>query len=100
MNVKLKLSILATACALWLAIPLAAANPPAAKTNQNMSGKKTARAAMRNAWAPETLEGKIAMVDPARKLVVVETPNGVPFDMVVTAKTRIDLGNRAVTLSA
>jgi hypothetical protein len=37
---------------------------------------------MRSAWPPETLSGKISMVDPDRKLVVVETPDGIPFDMV------------------
>ncbi len=53
---------------------------------------------MRNAWPPEALSGKITIVDPAQKLVVVETPNGVPFDMVVTSKTRIKSGNQALTL--
>lgn len=90
---KVKLSILATACALVLAIPLTAANGPATKT-KNM----TAAAATRTAWPPETLSGKITMVEPGQKLVVVETPDGVSFDMVVTAKTRIRAGDRAITL--
>jgi hypothetical protein len=38
------------------------------------------------------------MVDPAQNLMVVETPNGVPFDMVVNSKTRIKSGNQALTL--
>jgi hypothetical protein len=88
-----KLTTLATAaCALLLAIPAAAANQPAAKTN-----KQTTRTAVRSAWRPETLSGKIAMVDPARKIVVVETPDGTPFDMVLTGKTRIKSGDQAIT---
>ena len=68
---RVKASILAaTACALWPAIPMAAA--------------------MRSAWPSETLSGKIAMVEPDRNLVVVKTSSGVPFDIVVSAKTRIE----------
>jgi hypothetical protein len=94
---RVKLSILATTtCALLLAFPLAAANGPAAKTNTSKHMTKTA--VMRSAWAPETLSGKIAMVDPAQNLMVVELPNGVPFDMVVASKTRIKSGNQALTL--
>ena len=53
---------------------------------------------MRTAWPPETLSGKIANVDPERKLVMVKSPDGTFYDMVVTAKTRIKSGDRAVTL--
>ena len=92
---RVKLPMLAsTACALMLVTPLAAANPPAANTNKNM----TAAATMRSAWPPETLSGRIALVNPDRPLVVVESPSGVPFDMVVTAKTRIKSGDRTITL--
>ncbi|HYW45210.1 MAG TPA: hypothetical protein VE959_20270 [Bryobacteraceae bacterium] len=55
-------------------------------------------AAMRKAWPPEAVSGKIAMVEPARNLVVVKGPDGVPFDVVVTAKTRIKSGDQAITL--
>lgn len=80
------------ACALMLAIPLSAATGPAAKTNKNTT------TAMRSAWPPETLSGKIAKVDPERKQVIVQSPDGTFYDMVVTAKTRIKLGDRALTL--
>jgi hypothetical protein len=94
---RVELSILATAtCTLLLAFPLAGANGSAAKTNTNKHMTKTA--GMRSAWAPETLSGNITMVDPAQNLMVVETPNGVPFDMVVTSKTRIQFGAQALTL--
>ncbi len=43
----------------------------------------------RTAWQPETLNGKIVSVDPAQKLVIVKDAAGVPFDMRVTASTRI-----------
>ena len=93
---RVELSMLAaTACALLLAIPLTAANKPAAA---RMKKNGTTTAAMRSAWPPETLSGKIAMVDPDRKLAVVETPDGVSYDMVVTAKTRIKSGAEAIAL--
>ena len=93
---KAKLTTLATAaCALLLAVPAMAANQPAAKTN-----KQTTKTAVRSAWRPETLSGTIAMVDPARKLVVVvTTPDGTPFDMVLTSRTRIKSGDQAITLN-
>jgi hypothetical protein len=69
----------AAACAL-AAIPMAAANLP-------------------RGWPPETLSGKISMVDPGEKLVVVQTPDGVSFDMVVTGTTRIKSGDRTVPLN-
>jgi hypothetical protein len=85
----------AAVCALLLAIPLTAANKPVAA---KMKKSGTTTVAMRSAWPPETLSGKIAMVDPNRKLAVVETPDGVTYDMVVTAKTRIKSGAQAVAL--
>jgi hypothetical protein len=71
------------ACALLVGIPLMAAN-------------KTA--ALRSVWPPETLSGTITMVDPAIKTVVIQTSDGIPFDMVVTGNTRIESGDRAITL--
>jgi len=85
----------ATACALLLAIPVTAAQRPNAKTGKTMA---SAPASVRSVWPPETLAGKITLVDPAAKLMVVEGPGGVPFDMVVTSKTRIESGNRALKL--
>jgi hypothetical protein len=68
-----------SACALMSAIPLIAAT-------------------MRSAWPPEFLSGKIVNVDPDRKLVVMQTPDGIPFDMVVTAKTLIKSGDQSIAL--
>jgi hypothetical protein len=75
-----------TACALFLTMPLIAAN------------KTTKTTAVPNAWPQESLSGKIIMVNPAQKLVVVQTPDGVPFDLDVTATTRIKAGDRPVAL--
>jgi hypothetical protein len=66
-------------CALMSAVPLAAAS-------------------MRGNWPPESLSGNIASVDPDRNLVVVQTPDGTPFDMCVTAKTIIKSGDQTITL--
>jgi hypothetical protein len=92
---RVKLSMVATtACAMLFALPLAAVDRPAAKVN----GNTMAAAALRGAWPEESLSGKITQVDPTRKLVVVETPEGVPFDLLITAKTRITSGGHTVTL--
>lgn len=78
--------IASVACALLLALPAAAASKPATA--------KTRPAAEKTQWAPETLSGKITMVDPNQKLIVVQS-DGVPFDMMITPRTRIEAnGNR------
>ncbi|HUI80883.1 MAG TPA: hypothetical protein VLY24_23315 [Bryobacteraceae bacterium] len=80
-----------TACALLLAVSLPAASAPGSNSDQ----KATAEA--QREWPAEMLSGRIMMVDPNQKLVVVQTPDGVPFDMVVTSKTRIESGDQAMT---
>jgi hypothetical protein len=91
---KTKLSILATTMCALLVIPLTAATVPAAKTNKNIEKS----ASLPSAWAPETLSGTILTVDPNKNLVVVKTSDGVPFDMDITAKTRIKSGDRTMAL--
>ncbi len=80
---------------LLLAIPLAAANSSAQKNAKNT---KTVEA-VRSVWPPETLSGKITMVEPNQKLLVVQSQDGVPFDMVVSPGTRIKNGNRTLSLN-
>ena len=82
-----------TAAAVLAAFPLVAAEKPAAKTNHEPAKTE----AVRSVWPAESLTGTISMVDPNDRRVVVQTPDGVPFDMVVTRGTRID---RATGLSA
>lgn len=53
---------------------------------------------VRNAWPAETLTGTIMMVEPNSDLVVVQTPDHVPFDMRVTRATRIQSGDKKLTL--
>lgn len=43
-------------------------------------------------WSPQNLNGTISMVDPNMDLVVVKDQSGVPFDITVSRKTRIDKG--------
>ncbi len=83
-----------TACALMLAIPLTAANKPAATKSNNA----TVRVSKATVWKAETLSGKVMEVDPNQHLVVIETAGGVPFDMVVSAKTIIKAGDQRLTL--
>lgn len=56
------------------------------------------RHTQRMQWAPQTLSGTITLVDPAQKLVVVRTQAGVPFDVDITPHTRLENGNRRISL--
>ncbi len=87
---QMKALLLAVASGL-LALPLGAAyKAPVTATVSDTNG------AMRAAWPPETLSGKISMVDPAQKLVVIQTPDGTPYDIIVTGRTRIESGDQRV----
>jgi hypothetical protein len=46
----------------------------------------------------ESLSGSLSMVDSAGKLVVVISPNGVPYDFQITPKTRIEVSGKTATL--
>lgn len=89
---KVKCSNIAVTACLMLAVPLISAGRPPASMNRKM----TAATSMRTAWKPETLTGKITNVYPGRNLVVVETNDGVPFDMLVTTNTQIKSGDRGL----
>jgi len=92
---SLAMSLLAgTASVLLLAAPVLATTKSTAAPAKTTAVKS----AVRSAWPPETLSGKIISVDPGQNLVVVQGPDGVPFDMVATARTRIRSGNEPVTL--
>jgi len=56
-------------------------------------------AEVRTTWPAESLEGQIAMVDARRNLVVVKSPDGVPFDMLVNGKTRIRSGDQMLSIN-
>ena len=95
---KVVVSVLAgVACALLLSIPVSAADKAAAAPAKAPAVKP---AQVRKAWPQETLSGKVAMVDPDQKLVVIRGADGVTYDMMVTAKTRIRSNDQAITLKA
>jgi hypothetical protein len=85
-----------------IAVPIVAVAAfilPAFAASNNSAAKTTNRHnAIRTTWAPQTVSGTIAMVDPARKLVVVQTASGVPFDLDVSRQTRIENGKQRVSL--
>ena len=88
------LSVLSAASlAFLLAVPMIAANKPAVQSH-----KTPAKETIKTAWAPETLSGKIMMVDPAQHLAVVKGADGVPFDMIVTHSTQITSGDQTLKL--
>lgn len=81
---------------LW-AIPMAAT----VKTGPEVHKPSPVSAkAARSAWPPETLAGRIMTVDASRRLVVVESPDNVPYDMRVSPETRLLLGKQPVKLAA
>jgi hypothetical protein len=87
-------SLGATICAGLFAVTLVAAP----NTVTRIDKKKSAEATMRGTWPPETFSGKVMIVEPGRKLVVVKGPDGVPFDIRVTPSTRIRSGDRNLAL--
>ena len=92
---KIALPALAMAAlALVLASPSIAADKPAAKTNHITMNT----AAKRGAWAPQTLSGTLMIVDSDKKLVVIQTADGVPYDLDITRATRIKNGDQTISL--
>ena len=75
-----------------------AAEASAAANAARATTGKTATTSEQMSWAPETLSGKISMIDPNRGLLIVQDSDGVPFDMVVTSKTHITSGEHNITL--
>ena len=99
MTKKATLTVLCAMAGAFLpAIPAVAGANAAAGSKKAAPRAAATTKAMRHAWAPETVSGRIIMVDAAAKLVVVKDPNGVPFDMVVTPSTRIQAGNHRLDL--
>ena len=47
----------------------------------------------------ETITGRITMVNPEQKLVVIETSSEVPYDLKVPPETLIRYGNRVLPLT-
>ena len=78
---------------LLLGSPAVAGDKAASASNQ---AKATTESSMRNAWPAENLSGKISAVEPGHRLVVTDA-DGVPFSMVITAKTRIKAGGQNIT---
>lgn len=52
----------------------------------------------RTAWPPETISGTISQVLPAQHLLIVNGPDGVPFDMRINKATRIESGQQRLML--
>jgi hypothetical protein len=72
------------------AVPLTAADGTGAKATKTTT--------VRSEWPSETLSGKIAMVDPGQRLVVIQTQDGVTYDLDVNAKTQIHSGDQSIAL--
>jgi hypothetical protein len=94
--------------ALMLAAALALAFGPSAlaQTKKMGSSAKKAQASKTEQMAnmgfgvAESLSGKILMVVPEQNLVVISGPNDVPYDLVVSPKTVIVVGDKRGTLAS
>jgi hypothetical protein len=73
--------------------------PATCATATNTKVTKPAQHSGNQVWRPETLSGKITMVDPALKLIVVQDSSGVPFDIKVNGSTHIKSANGMLNLS-
>ncbi|MGA7238933.1 MAG: hypothetical protein WBY44_24840 [Bryobacteraceae bacterium] len=92
---NIMLPVLATAAlALVLASPSIAADKPTAKTNQTAMKSS----ASHGAWASQQLSGTLMIVDADKKLVVIQTSDGVPYDLDITRATRIKNGDQTISL--
>ena len=72
-----------------------------AEAKTTASTKQTEKAqkeAIHSPWPAESLSGRIAMVDPQKRLLVVKDSSGVPFDFIVGRSTRIDSGKGRMKL--
>ncbi|MEJ2007557.1 MAG: hypothetical protein P8Z30_05260 [Acidobacteriota bacterium] len=50
-----------------------------------------------NSYKPETIQGEITLIEVDKNLVVVEASGGVPYDITVTPKTRIEIDGLPAT---
>lgn len=55
-------------------------------------GSETTVQARWSSYKPETIEGNISMVVVDQKLVVVTSSDGVPYNFVVTKRTKVQIG--------
>lgn len=69
-----------------------------ARTAMTAKRSGTQRMANLGFGVPESLSGTIQMVIADQNLVVVNGPNGVPYDMKITPKTVIVVGDKAGTV--
>jgi hypothetical protein len=80
-------------CCALLVIPAAAANKRVTATTETPNNSAT-----QNIWPAESISGTIIAVDPNQKRIVIEGPDNVPFDMVVTPRTQIRSGSQTLKL--
>lgn len=86
--------------ALFLIVPfvllLGVQTATAQKSTSPRPATSTAQAAW-NSYRPETLKGKISMIVVDQKLVILEASGGVPYDITVTQKTKIEINGKSST---
>jgi len=76
----------AAICVLLLSAPLSATEQSNSTPGANAPG--SARVTQ-SAWPPETLKGKVVMIEPDQHLIIVKSPEGVTFALKLTNSTRI-----------
>lgn len=80
------------------ALMLGVQSASAQKSASPRRGTSAAQAAW-NSYQPETITGRISMIVVDQKMVVVEASGGVPYDITITKKTKIEINGTASTFS-
>ena len=77
---------------------LGAVQVASAKENTNSKSENT-RMSMWDSFKPETLMGKISIIEPGKKAVFLSAANGVSYQFLVTPKTRIQVAGAKTTIA-
>jgi len=86
--------------ALLLIVPFALLLGVQTASAQKTKSPQTATSTVRTNWdsyRPETIQGEISLIEVDQKLVIVEVSGGVPYDITVTPKTRIEINGISST---
>lgn len=87
--------------ALLLIVPFALLLGVQTASAQKAKSPQTATNTVRAEWdsyKPETIEGRISMIEVNQKVMVMDV-SGVPYDITITGKTKIEINGTASTFN-
>jgi hypothetical protein len=77
---------------------LGAVQVASARENTKSKSENTGMS-MWDSFKPETLKGKISIIEPGKKAVFLSAANGVSYQFLVTPKTRIQVAGAKTTIA-